>query len=389
MQSVSDKKKNDIDKVELLKILFKKLLSDNKIDSAERTLFGEFKAVFDIGDRLYSGVLAETIEEIKKSGNIFSGDASLEADSREYKIAVYGEVYYRMLLNGRVSEGENDLLKGLGRVLKIGEEAEGEAVLAAEARIISDASKEVDEKNYAQARTLLFSFSPDKKHYSGYFRAAYKLFKDCPDFGGRAAEEFHDRFLKNAFKGQTPWEALYYYARLEGLRDVERSEKLLLEAFEAADSAEKKHLTYFQMAMANQVSLKFERALEYYMEAEKHLDNDCDTAVNILSCFISVKKFELAESYVAKKYDKFSGDARFLNNCAIVYSKLKNVQKAAELLKKAITSGPRFVDAHVNLINLLIGLKEKPQALEYLKKLEPLDKALYDSLVLKINKTLK
>jgi len=231
MQSASDKKTNDIDKIELLKILFKKLLSDNKIDAAEKSLFGEFKVVFDIGDRIYSGVLAETIEEIKKSGNVFSGGTTLEADSREYKISLYCEVYYRMLFNGRISESENELLKGLGRALKISEDAEYEAVLAAEERIIGDALKYIDKNEYTQARELLLAFGPDKKHYGGYFRAAYKLFKECPDTAGRAAEEFRERYLKNVFKGQPPWEALYYYARLAGGRDAEKSEKLLREAF--------------------------------------------------------------------------------------------------------------------------------------------------------------
>ncbi len=346
----------DIDKIGLLKILFKKLLSDNKIDGAEKILFGEFKTAFDISDKKYSQVLSETVNEIKENGNVFSGDCNLNENGREYKIAIYREAYYRMLLNGKISESENDLLIELNKILKLSEDAETEAVLAANGNIIEDALKCVDSKNYNDALKLLLSFTPDKKQYLRYYQTAYSIIKKS---GGGAlkagesfkspAEEFENYFLKNRLKEKAPWEALYYHARLIPAGKDGQRNKRLLEVLDAAENDGQKHLAYFQIAFSYQAEKDYQKALDNYLTAEKYDGVDADTAANIISCCLSLKKYEEAVKYAAEKIDKFCTSAAFLNNCAIAYLKNNDKERAKELFNKALAVDADFCDARINL----------------------------------------
>ncbi len=346
----------DIDKIELLKILFKKLLSDNKIDGAEKILFSEFKTAFEINDQKYSQVLSETVNEIKENGNVFSGDGNLDENGREYKIAIYREAYYRMLLNGKISESENNLLIELNKILKLSEDAETEAVLAANAIIIKDALKCINSKNYNYALTLLLSFTPDKKQYLLYYQTAYSLFKNAAGVALKAlksvknqAEEFEDYFLKNHLKEKAPWEALYYHARLIPAGKDGARNKRLLEVLDAAKDDGQKHLTYFQIAFGYQADKEYHKALENYLTAEKYDGSDADTATNIISCCLNLKKYEDAIKYAAEKINKFRGSAAFLNNCAIAHLKNNDKTLAKELFNKALTADPDFSDARINL----------------------------------------
>ena len=355
MQKNKDNNK-DIDKIELLKILFKKLLSDNKIDGAEKILFNEFKTAFDISDQKYSQVLAETVSDIKDNGNVFSGDGNLDENGREYKIAIYREAYYRMLLNGKISENENELLVELNKILKLSEDAETEAVLAANAIIIEDALKCINSKNYNGALTLLLSFEPDKKQYLRYYQTAYSLFKNADggalkslESAKSPAEEFENYFLKNRLKEKTSWEALYYHARLIPAGKDGTRNKRLLEALDAAEDDGKKHLTYFQIAFSYQAQKEYQKALDNYLTAEKYDNSDADTAANIISCCLNLKKYEDAIKYAAEKIDKFYGSAAFLNNCAIAHLKSNDKTFAKELFNKALTADPDFCDARINL----------------------------------------
>jgi tetratricopeptide (TPR) repeat protein len=346
----------DIDKIELLKILFKKLLSDNKIDGAEKALFGEFKTAFEISDQKYSQVLAETVSEIKENGNIFSDDGNLDENGREYKIAIYREAYYRMLLNGKISESENNLLIELNKILKLSEDAEGEAVLAANALIIDDAVKCVNSKNYNDALKLLLSFAPDKKHYPRYYQTAYSIFKNACgstfaayESGNSPAVEFEKYFPAGHLKEKAPWEALYYHARLIPAGGDGARNKRLLEVLDAAGDDGKKHLTYFQIAFCYQAENNYQKALENYLAAEKYDASDADTAANIISCCLSLKKYEDALKYADEKIDKFSGSAPFFNNCAIAHLKNNDKSRAKELFSKALAVDPDFSDARFNL----------------------------------------
>ena len=346
----------DIDKIELLKILFKKILSDNKIDGAEKVLFAEFKTAFEISDQTYSQALSEAVNEIKEKGNIFYNDGNLDENGREYKIAIYRQAYYCMLLNGRISENENNLLIELGKILKLSEDAEGEAVLAANALIIDETVKCVESKNHKDAMKLLLSFTPDKKQYLRYYRTAYSIFKNAGDSvfaahdpGKGPAEEFEKQFMAGRFKEKAPWEALYYHARLIPAGGDSARNKRLLEALDAAEDDGKKHLTYFQIAFCFQIEKNYHKALENYLIAEKYDDSDADTAANIISCCLSLKKYEDALKYAGDNIDKFSGSAPFLNNCAIAHLKNNDRARAKELFNKALAVDPDFYDARTNL----------------------------------------
>jgi tetratricopeptide (TPR) repeat protein len=354
----------DIDRIDLLKILFEKLLGDNKIDGAEKTLFAGFKAEFGISDAKYSEVLAETVAEIKEKGNIFTGGCNLDENGREYKISIYREAYYRMLLNGKITEGENDLLIGLNKILKLEEDAESEAVLDANAMAVDEAAENISAKNYNAAAALLEAFTPDKKHFRRYYQTAYSLFKNraaassAAASGDSAAREAADEFEKLFIAGKpnekaAPWEAFYYHARLVPLSEFEKREKCLNAALEAADDEEKKHLAYFQIAFSYQAVKNYEKAAEFYSLSEKHDDGDADTAVNLISCLLSLKQYDRAKKYADEKFEKFSASAAFINNCAILHLKLNDRGRAAELFKKALAVDPGFADARVNLSKIM------------------------------------
>lgn len=346
----------DIDRMGLLKILFKKLLGDGRIDAAEKTLFAEFKREFGISDAQYSGALAETVAEIKAGGNVFEGPESLDENGREYKIAIYREAYYRMLLNGRISESENELLIGLNKILGLAEDAEGEAVLAAREMVVAEAEKNIARKNFRAAEGLLLAFQPDEKHCGAYYRAAYMLCKgkasEDPPAGASAKPpdvEFEELFMRRGGVRPACWEALYYRGRLAPVSADGRREKLLNEALEAAADDGQRHLSYFQLAFGRQAAGDYEKALEYYAEAEKYDGGDADTAVNRLSCLLSLKRYEQAEKYAAGRLEKFSSSAAFINNCGIARLRTGDREGAAGLFKKALAVDPEFSDARANL----------------------------------------
>ncbi len=344
------KEKKDIGKLELLKILFKKILSDNKIDVAEKSLFVKFKTAFDINDTIYSSILAETIEEIKQNGNIFSGESAPDANGREYKTTIYREAYYQMLCNGVISAGENQLLTILGKVLQLGEDAEYDAVVSAGSMIIIEVDRFIKAGNYNYALILLNSFKPDKPNYREYFKTAYLL---CKKRGGNSAGEFESNFIKKYFIANIPWEALYYHARLIDTGDgYEKKIEYLNVSFEAAETNEEKHLSLFQIAFCYHIGNEYEKALRIYNDAEKYDDSDSDTAANIISCFLSLKMYKNALEYIDKKIDRFNHNAYFLNNCAIVFLKNGDKNKAIDFFKKSIEIDPYYKDAQVNLQKL-------------------------------------
>ncbi len=363
-------KTQHLDKYGLLRIVFLKLLEDQKIDMAEKKLFAKFREVFDIPEKKSAEILRSVIEEIKSAPSKTSDLLDLESESREYKKRLYSEILFKTLVDGRITPEENELIIKISDILDITEDLEGECIALAHQKIIEAAKIFSADNAHDQAFAALLSFRPEKNEKPYYYKTAFKLFKNSKHTS--AGEKYEELFIKSLREEEICFEAVFYLVKLTPDKDLALKEKRIQDLFEKAVTPELKFQAFFEAGRFFQSGNKLEKAFENYSNAFKLDQGDADTAVNLLSCLISLKKYEPAEKFAAENLEKFKKDPRFLNNFAIILNKLKKNPDSASLLIKAIELKNDFVDARKNLINLYISEKKTGPAVDEISKLEKL-----------------
>ena len=360
-----------LDKYGLLRLVFLKLLEDQKIDLAEKTLFVKFREVFDIPEKKSAEILKTVIEEIKNNPPKPSGVSDLATGSREYKKCLYAEILFKTLIDGRITPEENELIIKISEVLDITEDLEGECIAAAHQKIMEAAGTFSVNNAHDKALTALLSFKPEKNERPHYYKTAFKLIRGLKP--ASAGEKYEELFLKPLKEEETCYEALFYRVKLTSDKDFALKEKHILDLYEKASGAEQKFSLFFEAGRFFHSNNKLEKAFENYSEAFKIESGDADTAVNMLSCLISMKKYEAAEKFAVENSEKFDKDPRFLNNFAIALNKLKKPSASASLLIKAIELKNDFIDARKNLIEIYISERKSDHALAEISKLEKLE----------------
>jgi|GEM_PF-4914329 len=360
-------KKKSINKPGLLKILFSKLLEDKKIDEAEKTLFLKFKEKFDISEKIYSDILAAAIDERKKKGDLKSAVEDIVSDERAYKISIYSRAYYEMLCGGKITFEENELLTKLCDTLELQEDAVDEAVIQAHELVINETQTCC---GYEDAINRLSAFVPGRNHYNAYYYAAYKLLRRQAELSANsgvyifeAAVEFEKFFIKSAGeKCADCFEKLYYWALLTSNADAPLRKTRFEKALAAAANDKDKARAYFQMAFSFHLNANFDRAGELYKLALEKDPDDSVSGANLVACYNSLKKYELARSFVDENIVKYKDNALFLNNGAITYVRLGDAARAEKILKAALDADEKSIDSLVNLINLNVVKKDKEAA---------------------------
>ncbi len=357
-----------LDKYGLLRLVFSKLLEDQKIDLAEKKLFAKFREVFDIPEKKSAEILKAVIEELKSNPPKFSGVTDLETESREYKKCLYAEILFKSLIDGRITSEENELIIKISDILDITEDLESECIAIAHQKIMEAAETFSSNNAHEQALTALLSFKPEKNEKPYYYKTAFKLLRNLKQ--AFAAEKYEELFLKPLKEEQICFESLFYRVKLTSDKDFALKEKYILDLSEKALTAQQKFSLFFEAGRFFHSNNKFEQAFENYSNAFKIEPGDADVAVNMLSCLISQKKYIAAENFAAPNLENFKRDHRFLNNFAIVLNKLKKKSDSASLLIKAIELKNDFIDARKNLIELYISEKKSSPALDEIFKLE-------------------
>jgi len=359
-----------LDKYGLLKLVFLKLLEDQKIDMAEKELFAKFREVFDIPEKKSAEILKGVIEEIKNAPPKTSEPADLATESREYKKRLYSEILFKTLVDGRITPEENELISKISGILDITEDLEGECIALAHQNVIAAAEAFSADNAHEPALAALLSFKPEKNEKPYYYKTAFKLIKNAKHTS--AGEKYEELFLKPLKEEELCFDALFYFVKLTPDKEFVLKEKRILDLSEKALSAEQKFLAFFEAGRFFHSNGKLEKAFENYTAAFKTDPNDADTAVNSMSCLVSLKKFDSAEKFAADNLEKFKTDPRFLNNFAIALNKLKKNPESASYLIKAIELKNDFIDARKNLIELYISEKKYGPALDEFSKLEKL-----------------
>ena len=133
----------------------------------------------------------------------------------------------------------------------------------------------------------------------------------------------------------------------------------------------------FNLAVKNQHESKTDVAQELYNQVLKINPNHSQALNNIAVIFTNLKDYQKAKECYEKAIEINPNYADAYNNLGVIFKKLGENQKAKERYEKAIEINPNHADAHNNLGLIFKKLKEYQKAKSCVEKaleIDPLNK---------------
>jgi len=369
------KKEKHLGRYDIMRVVFERFLADGRIDYAEKELYTKLRDAFELSDSKSSQILKEVVESIKKTESVKeSAELRLSENKREYRKKLYSDILFSLYVSGSVTPEENDLISKISGVIGVEEDLEQECHAEVDKKMFALAVQLTDEKKYTEALGLIKKVPPANFDACEYFKTAFRIVsarhENLKSPAGAAASEFEEKF--SSFSASNKYAFWYglFHSRLLPDSDFIARESALLKALESAPGGREKFAALFDLAMLYHMSSKFEEALKRYDEAGKISSGDPDVAVNMVSCLLSLKKYEDAETLSREMAAKFPRNHMLLNNMGIALSKLNKNDESAQCFEKAISAMPDFYDARLNLAELYISMGVRESALKEIGELE-------------------
>ena len=133
----------------------------------------------------------------------------------------------------------------------------------------------------------------------------------------------------------------------------------------------------FNLAVKNHQEGKTDIAQDLYNQILKIDPNHSSALNNIAVIFSNLKEHQKAKNCYEKAIAINPNSADALNNLGIIFNELGENQKAKECFEKAIKINPNYADAHNNLGVIFKELKEYQKAKSCIEKaleIDPLNK---------------
>ena len=118
----------------------------------------------------------------------------------------------------------------------------------------------------------------------------------------------------------------------------------------------------FNLAIKNHQEGKTDIAQELYNQVLKNNPNHSQALNNLAVIFTNLKEYQKAKDCYKKAIESDPNYADAHNNLGVVFKELRDDQKAKDCYEKAIELNPNYVNAHYNLGTIFINLGEHQKA---------------------------